>query len=157
MAESRDEGQDPVQHPYFRGVIREGLRLSWANPTRLPRSVPPGGWAFKGFIFSPGTSVGVSAFQLHQDERVFKDALKFDPTRWLDPTETMLTNWMAFGKGMRSCIAQNLATVELNLATLSIVESDVLRRARPVQDRIEIKEWFNSRVNGEKILLEWDR
>ena len=95
-------------------------------------------------------------FQLHQDESVFPDAQRFDPERWLEPSEAMLTNYMPFGKGMRSCIAQNLAIAELNLATLKVVESDVMRRARTLQDRIQIKEWFNSRVNGEEILIEWD-
>lgn len=133
------------------------MRLSWANPTRLPRSVPTGGWQFKGHYFPTGTSVGVAAFQLHQDERVFPNATRFDPERWLEPNDAMLTNWMAFGKGMRTCIAQNLAQVELNMATLKVVEGDVLKGARPAQERIEVKEWFNSRVHGEQILIQWDR
>lgn len=46
---------------------------------------------------------------------------------------------------------------ELYMATERLVESDVLRGARACQEKIEIYEWFNSSVKGEKIELVWDR
>ncbi|KAL4784790.1 cytochrome P450 [Aspergillus varians] len=150
---------DPRSTPYLRAVIREGLRLSWANPIRLPRAVPAGGWTYKSHFFPPGTSVGVSAFQLHQDESVFPDPLEFRPERWLDPTDAMLTNFFAFGKGTRACIAQNLGLAELTLAIWRVADRDVLAGARVVGgegSKIEILEWFNSRVKGEEILVQWD-
>ncbi|KAL2827426.1 cytochrome P450 [Aspergillus cavernicola] len=146
---------DPLSNPYLRAVVREGLRLSWANPIRLPRSVPPGGWTYKAHHFPAGTSVGVASFQLHQDESVFPDAQEFKPERWLDPTDEMLNNFFAFGKGTRACIAQNLGLVEVTLAVLRVAQGDVLKGARVVSDRIEIQEWFNSKVRGEEILLQW--
>ncbi|KAL5000059.1 cytochrome P450 [Aspergillus recurvatus] len=141
---------DPVSTPYLRAVVREGLRLSWANPIRLPRSVPAGGWKYKSYFFPAGTSVGVSAWQLHQEENVFPEPLSFKPERWLEPnvTDDMLHNFFAFGKGTRACIAQNLGTAEVTLAIWKVVEGDVLRGAR-------ILEWFNSRVKGEEILVQW--
>ena len=148
-------GEDAANCVYLRGVVREGLRLSWANPTRLPRRVPSGGWKFKDYSFPADTSVGISAFQLHQNPTVFPEPQKFIPERWADPTDAMLTNFFAFGKGTRTCIAQSLATVELTQATLKAAQADVLRGAKVVQDRIEIKEWFNSRVDGEKILIQF--
>ncbi|KAL3473445.1 cytochrome P450 [Aspergillus californicus] len=148
---------DPLSNPYLRAVIREGLRLSWANPIRLPRSVPASGWTYKGYHFPPGTSVGVAAFQLHQDESVFPDAAEFKPERWLDnPTDEMLNNFFAFGKGARACIAQNLGQMEVTLAVLGVARADLLDGARVVEDKIEIQEWFNSRVRGEEILLRWE-
>lgn len=77
------------------------------------------------------------------------------PERWLNATDAMLTNFFAFGKGTRTCIAQNLAMTELTQATSRVAQADLLRGARAVQDRIEIKEWFNSRVKGEKILIQF--
>lgn len=65
--------------------------------------------------------------------------------------------WFAFGAGSRACIARNLAMMELFMATERLVESDVLRGARPCQEKVEIFEWFNSSVKGEKIELVWDR
>ncbi|KAL4763723.1 cytochrome P450 [Aspergillus foveolatus] len=131
---------DPLSTPYLRAVIREGLRLSWANPIRLPRSVPAGGWEYKSCFSPAGTSVGVSAWQLHQEESVFPNSLSFDPERWLESnvTDDMLNNFFAFGKGTRA----------LTLAIWKVVENDMLRGARILQ-------WFNSRVKGEEILVQW--
>ncbi|KAL2222194.1 cytochrome P450 [Thermoascus aurantiacus ATCC 26904] len=156
VLERKENGEDVSAGPYLRGVVREGLRLSWANPIRLPRVVPEGGWSFKGFYFPPGTNVGVSSWELHRDERVFPDADRFLPERWLDPTDEMLRNFFAFGKGSRACIAQNLGSAELALATQKVAEADALKGARALRDKIEIYEWFNSRVKDERIELVWD-
>ncbi|RAO73778.1 uncharacterized protein BHQ10_009790 [Talaromyces amestolkiae] len=147
------QNEDPSTGSYLRGVVREGLRLSWANPTRLPRQVPKGGWHFKGHFYPEGTSVGVAATQLHKDETVFPESDKFRPERWENPTEAMLTHFFAFGKGTRTCIAKNLATAELTLATLKMAQTDMLRGAEIVTERIEMTEWFNSRIKGEEILI----
>ncbi|KAL4867376.1 hypothetical protein BDV12DRAFT_171558 [Aspergillus spectabilis] len=155
--ETTTTAHDALAHPYLRAVIREGLRLSWANPIRLPRAVPQSGWTYKSHFFPPGTSVGLSTFQLHQDEHVFPDPLAFKPERWLDPTDEMLNNFFAFGKGTRACIAQNLALVELTLAIWKVAEKDALNGAKVVSDTIEIVEWFNSRVRGEEILVQWGK
>lgn len=149
------KGEDIAAGPYLRGVVREGLRLSWANPIRLPRLVPAGGWHYRDYFFPAGTSVGVAAFQLHQDEKVFPDAQRFLPERWLQPTDKMLTNFFAFGKGNRACIAQNLGTAELMLATAKVARVDLLKGATAVQSQINILEWFNSRVDGEEILIQF--
>ncbi|KAL4922507.1 cytochrome P450 [Aspergillus aurantiobrunneus] len=149
---------DPLSTPYLRAVVREGLRLAWANPIRLPRAVPAPGWTYNSYFFPPGTSVGVSAFQLHQDESVFPDPFEFKPERWLDPTDAMLTNFFAFGKGTRACIAQNLGQAEVTLAIWRVAEGDLLKGARVVggdSSKIEILEWFNSRVKGGEILVQW--
>ncbi|KAJ5893414.1 hypothetical protein N7495_005105 [Penicillium taxi] len=152
---SVSKGEDPAQCNYLRGVIREGLRLSWANPIRLPRVVPAVGWNYHQYYFPAGTNVGVASFQLHQDEAVFPNPLRFDPGRWLNPTDDMLNHFFAFGKGTRACIAQNLGFLEVTTAILKVAEADLLRGSRVIdQEKIQIKEWFNSRVEGEKILIQ---
>ncbi|KAL4888019.1 cytochrome P450 [Aspergillus ambiguus] len=156
LHDSAARHDDLTSCAYLRAVIREALRLSWANPIRLPRVVPPEGWTFKGFFFPAGTSVGVAAFQLHQNEAVFPDAQRFLPERWLQPTDAMLNDFFAFGKGTRACIAQNLGSAELTWATIKVVQADLLQGARIVDDEIRILEWFNSRVKGEKILIQFD-
>jgi cytochrome P450 len=133
--------------------VREGLRLSWANPTRLPREVPKGGWQFKGRFYPEGTSVGVSATQLHLDEAVYPEPQSFQPERWENATNAMLNNFFAFGKGARTCIAKNLAMAELTLVTLKIAQSNILQGAVITTERIEMKEWFNSRIKHEEILI----
>lgn len=68
----------------------------------------------------------------------------------------MLNNFFAFGKGTRACIAQNLGSAELTWATIKVVQADVLRGAKVVEDEIKILEWFNSRVKGEEILIHFE-
>lgn len=130
-----------------------------ANPTRLPHVVPRGVWDFKNLHIPAGTIVGCSAFELHYNAGAFPDPYSFQPERWLEGNVTPEANryWFAFGAGSRACIARNLAMMELFMATERLVESDVLRGARPCQEKVEIFEWFNSSVKGEKIELVWDR
>jgi cytochrome P450 len=141
--------------PYLRGVIREGLRLSMANPSRLPRIVPVNGWTFKGVFLPAGTIVSCTPFELHMNPYVFEDPNDFRPERWENPTNEMSRDSIWFGLGTRQCIARNLANLELFCAVQRLVEEDVLRGAQCCQEKIEILEWFNSKVKGEKIELLW--
>lgn len=145
--------------PYLSGVVKEGLRISMANPTRLPRLVPSSGWTFKDITISPGSIVGCSAYELHFNPIVFPDPDTFRPERWLEGSVTpeMLKHSFGFGAGSRACIARNLATTELYMATEKLAESGVLLGARPCQNKIEIYEWFNSSVKQEKIELVWEQ
>ncbi|EXJ69943.1 uncharacterized protein A1O5_07016 [Cladophialophora psammophila CBS 110553] len=156
-------GFDELQSlPYLRGVVKEGLRLSMANPSRLPRVVPKGGWTFKNnmsnntdYYFPAGTEVSCTPYSLHLNERVFRDPRSFVPERWLEPSDEMLRDAIPFGLGSRQCIARNLATVELFCAVARVVEANVLHGASTVKSSIDILEWFNSKVVGERIDLVW--
>lgn len=151
--------QDIQSLPYLSAVVREALRTSMANPTRLPRVVPPGGWAFKSTHVPAGSIVGCSAYELHYNSAAFPNPFEFRPERWLDANVTADANkhFFAFGAGSRACIARNLATTELYMATERLVESDILRGAVSCQDKVEIYEWFNSCVKGHKIELVWKK
>ena len=147
--------------PLLRNVIKEGLRISMANPSRLPRVVPgPQGWTFHSTTntttyFPPGTVVSCTPHSLHFNPSVFADAHTFRPERWTQPTEEMLRDAIPFGLGLRQCIARNLATVELFCAVERVVRADVLAGATTANDSIDILEWFNSKVVGERIDLVW--
>ena len=129
-----------------------------ANPTRLPHVVPVGGWKFKSTHIPAGSIVGCSAYELHYNSNAFPNPEGFQPERWLEANVTPEANkyWFAFGAGSRACIARNLAMTELYMATERLAESNVLRGARLCQDKVEIYEWFNSSVKGEKIELIWE-
>lgn len=145
--------------PYLRGVVREGLRLSMANPSRLPRVVPEDGWTFKSTRFPPGTEVSCTPYELHLNPDIFPDPLAFRPERWIEDTSSsreMDRDAIPFGLGSRQCIARNLATAELFLAVKAVAEIKELQGAKPVKDQIEILEWFNSHVVGGKIELQWN-
>ncbi|KAF1913176.1 cytochrome P450 [Ampelomyces quisqualis] len=151
------DAQDVQALPYLNAIVREALRISMANPTRLPHVVPVGGWTFRGIRFPAGSLVGCSGHELHFNSAVFPQPTKFVPERWLEATEEMSKNWFAFGAGSRACIARNLATLELQLATEKLARSNVLDGSKAVQEHVEIYEWFNSKVKGEKIELVWNR
>lgn len=128
-----------------------------ANPTRLPRVVAPGGLQIPGLPSIPqGTSVGLSAYTLHFNADVFPQPREFIPERWLEPTPEMLRDSIPFGIGPRQCIARTLATAELFWGVEALVRKDVLRGAQPVRKKIEIVEWFNSKVKDEKIEFVWE-
>ena len=147
---------DEIQSlPYLRGVIREGLRISMANPSRLPRVVPAEGWTFKKCYFPAGTEVSCTPYELHFNANTFDDPQQFKPERWLNPSEDMNRDAIPWGVGSRQCIARNLATMELVRAVQRLVEEDVLRGSTCCRDEVEILQWFNSKVVDEKIELEW--
>ena len=133
-----------------------------ANPTRLPRVVPPQGFNFtahdgKNFLIPAGTLVGLQIYSLHFNEKVFPEPFEFKPSRWMDnPTPEMQRDWIPFGLGQRQCIARNLATQELFLAVREIARANALEGAKAVGEKIEILEWFNSKVKGERIDLVWE-
>ena len=158
--ESRDPSYNPQSLRYLDGVVREGLRISMANPTRFPRVVPPQGFSFETreklhYEIPAGTLVGVQPFTVHLNPRVFPDPLAFKPERWLDATSEMQRDAFPFGLGSRQCIARNLATVELFLAVRAIARDNVLAGAEAVGEKIEMLEWFNSKIKGEKIEIAW--
>ena len=148
---------DPQTLPYLSAVIKEGLRIAKANPTRMPRIVGPGGLHVDGAPFIPaGARVGACTMRLHFNPEVFPNPDSFEPERWLQATEEMQRDSIPFGLGPRQCIARNLATAELLCAVRAIVEKDLLRGATPVREKIEIVEWFNSRVKPDgKIEVAW--
>lgn len=169
ILDNRSAAADVQTLPYFSSVIKEGLRLAMANPTRLSRIVSSSANGLKiklqeglllpssSIIIPAGTNVGISAYTLHFNPKVFPNPHDFLPERWLEPTPEMLRDSIAFGIGPRQCIARNLATAALFWAVEGLVKCDVLKDARPVikKDRIEIFEWFNARVKDRKVELVW--
>lgn len=147
---------DVQQLPYLHSVINEGFRLAPANAARLPRVVPSSGWHFDGHYFPPGTIVGIAPPQLFFNPDVYPDPTRFWPERWANASVEMKRDLVPFSVGIRRCIAKNLATAELYMAVEKIVESDILRGAKVVQDKVEVWEWFNVAVKGNKIELIWE-
>lgn len=177
--------------------MKETLRLSMANPTRLPRVVPKEGWLYvpsadfsfsaqasggaqkqdakrqkqqpiqrrQSYYLPAGTIVSVQIHTLHHNPAVFPAPYEFTPERWLDsdPASTrerldrMNRDHIPFSLGSRGCIARNLAMMELNMTCAAVLESGVLDGARAVGERIEILEWFNSKVRGERVEIEYAR
>ena len=161
---------DPQSLPYLRAIVKEGLRLGMANPTRLTRIVPPSGFRVgdnnASYFLPPGTVVGCAAYTLHHDEGVFPHPFEFHPERWLNEAQEedalgnllrqgMERNMMPFGAGLRACIGKNLAQCQLFEAVLAVGESQVLEGARTCQEKIELVQWFNGEIKGHRLEIEW--
>lgn len=163
-ARQSSDAQDGQQMPYLRAVIKEGLRLGMANPTRMTRVVPSKGLQVGDMHIPAGTVVGCAASVLHHDPAVFPDPFAFRPERWLDEQiggDTALRkphmerSLLMFGAGSRSCIGKNLAQQQIWESVKAVVKSNVLEGARTCQDKIELVEWFNAEIKDHRLDIQW--
>lgn len=148
---------NPQTLPYLDAVVREGLRLGQANPSRFPRSVPASGWSFTAsngstYFFPAGTVVGCQTGTLHFNADVFKDPTEFIPERWLDnPSADMQRDFIPFNLGARQCIARNMAQHELLLAFRMLARQNTLANAEIITKEFEVVQWFNSKTTTGRI------
>lgn len=162
----KDQAMDLQTLPLLCAVVNEGLRLGMANPARFTRIVPPGGLETGGLYIPSGTDVGLAPYVLHHNSQLFPEPFEFRPDRWLDggkenrtrserQKKEMERDLIPFGVGSRACLARNLATYILFVATKAIVESDVLEGARTCAKTIELREYFNVEIKNHKLEIEW--
>lgn len=52
--DSRPTAEELDSLPLLNACIKEGLRLTCPTRTRMPRTIPEGGWTFNGHHFPPG-------------------------------------------------------------------------------------------------------
>lgn len=150
--------------PFLRAVVKEGLRLGMANPTRLTRVVPASGSGLRvdDIVVPPGTVVGCAAYSLHHDPDVFPEPFDFRPERWLDEgmdrglrRANMERSMIPFGVGLRACIGKNLAMRQLYESVIAVIDSEVLEGAQTCEEKIEMIEWFNGDIKGHHVDIEW--
>ncbi|PCG98198.1 hypothetical protein PENOC_064490 [Penicillium occitanis (nom. inval.)] len=96
--------------PFFSACITEGLRMTNAVSTRIPRISPDKAIVYKDWIIPKG-----SLYLLHMNDEIFPDSARFNPQRWLDNPSLKTRYLMAFGRGSRQCLGINLANAELFL------------------------------------------
>ncbi|KAK0658473.1 cytochrome P450 monooxygenase aflU [Lasiodiplodia hormozganensis] len=101
------------QLPYLSACVLEGLRLGYGVVTRLARIAetetlvltddePQSPHRGKTWSIPPGTPVGMSAYHVHHDERVFVNSREYWPERWLD--EDGKRDRRLEGKGVRMLV-----------------------------------------------------
>ncbi|OCK89514.1 benzoate 4-monooxygenase cytochrome P450 [Cenococcum geophilum 1.58] len=98
---------------YLTGIVKEALRLSFGVVGRLPRVTPEPGASFNGYYIPPGTIVGMSSWMMHRNEKIFPDAMKFKPERWLDPADSrrLEKHMVPFGRGTRQSYCELYVTL----------------------------------------------
>lgn len=99
---------------YLSAVIKESLRFSHGIVHRQPRISQSTALMVDGHHIPAGSIVAFSTPAFHLSEKYFKDADRFVPERWLSPDAKELEhNLIAFPRGPRACIGQNLAWLEM--------------------------------------------
>ncbi|KAH6660958.1 cytochrome P450 monooxygenase-like protein [Truncatella angustata] len=114
---------DLEQRPYLWAVIHESLRMMPGVSHRSARIARDENLFYKSqdgnveWVIPKGTPIGMTSMLNHFDESLFPDPNEFRPERWLlpdgQPNHKLQKFLIAFGKGSRSCIGEQLAYCEL--------------------------------------------
>ncbi|CAG8984003.1 hypothetical protein HYALB_00009012 [Hymenoscyphus albidus] len=112
--------------PYLSAVIMEALRLSFGSVQRLPRVNRLGTLQYKDWKIPPSTPVGMDAYHMHMNEKIFPGPTEFRPDRWLGNPKgpgglrPLSAYMVAFSRGARNCLGLNLAWMELYVGLATI-------------------------------------
>lgn len=163
-------GPDLKSLTYLRACIDEAMRLCPPVPTGLKREVLAGGLVVDGEYFPAGCIMSVPLYVLHHSPEHFKNAFKFDPSRWLvrgsegslegegvtkEELKSQKAAYAPFSTGARACIARNLAMMELLIGAARALWLYDVRLAPGYEDvavgregEFDFKEQFIMRKNG---------
>lgn len=104
----------------LQAVIKEALRLYppvWALGRRTLTTATLG-----GYELPPGTQVFYSVYSVQRDPAIYDDPDDFRPDRWLDPGRKYpRTAFLPFGAGVRNCIGEHFAWIEISLALITVL------------------------------------
>ena len=112
--------------PYLTAILKESLRLGSGVLTRLGRVNPTSTEHYKSSSLPAGTTISMSLPLIHRDPSIFPEPLTFDPERWLggagpNATGPLDKYLVAFSRGSRACIGENLAWIEMRMILATIV------------------------------------
>ncbi|XP_042357753.1 steroid 17-alpha-hydroxylase/17,20 lyase [Plectropomus leopardus] len=104
--------------PYLEATIREVLRIRPVAPLLIPH-VALSDTSIGDFTVRKGTRVIINLWSLHHDEKEWKNPKLFDPGRFLNNEGTAViipsSSYLPFGAGVRVCLGEALAKMELFL------------------------------------------
>jgi cytochrome P450 len=113
--------EDFPRLPYLRAVMNEVLRLYPPAYILARETMEP--CELGGFDIHKGSTVVISQWIMHRDERYYDDPLAFRPERWLDGLQDRLPAgaYFPFSTGPRRCIGEGFALLEaaIVIATLA--------------------------------------
>ncbi|XP_072247608.1 steroid 17-alpha-hydroxylase/17,20 lyase-like isoform X1 [Leuresthes tenuis] len=104
--------------PYLEATIREVLRIRPVAPLLIPH-VALSDTSIGNFTVRKGTRVIINLWSLHHDEKEWNNPELFNPGRFLNNKGAGLTmpssSYLPFGAGIRVCLGEALAKMELFL------------------------------------------
>lgn len=121
---------------YLDRVLKESMRIY--PPVPSISRVNTEDFEYDGVTHKKGTTLQIHIFDVHRDPEVFPDPEKFDPDRFLPENCIGRNNfaYIAFSAGMRNCIGQKFALLELKVAFTKIIEKF---KILPVTKREEVR------------------
>ncbi|KAK5047567.1 hypothetical protein LTR84_006664 [Exophiala bonariae] len=130
--------------PYLHGVVLETLRLYSSIPASEPRIVPASGVTLLDRFIPASTVISAQPYSMHRQEEYFERNLEFVPERWNEPTASAKTAWMAFGKGTRGCIGQNIAMVTIKVAISHLYKTYETSKPTvlPASENMDFKDYY---------------
>jgi cytochrome P450 len=107
---------DQKRLPYLCATIQEVQRLANIIPINFQHTVTED-VSVAGYLIRKGTEVVGQTSSVHLDEKIFPDPDKFEPKRHLDGDGNFVKSdhVMPFSLGMRACMGESLAQMELFL------------------------------------------
>ena len=125
--------------PYTRAVIDECLRLYPPAWVVTRRSLEPD--VLSGHPIPDNSTLIMSPYAVHRDERWWPDAGRFDPHRFLGSDGAHLggqdasgpLTYFPFGAGPRLCIGRDMALVEAPIVMATLVRAIRVRPVRPAR------------------------
>jgi cytochrome P450 len=114
---------EKVKHlPYLRACLDEAMRMYPPSTFGLPRRTPPEGAPIMGDYVAGETSVSISAYVAHRDEKVFPEPEEYRPERWLgEDARELQAAFLTFSAGARGCIGRNISYLEQTVLLASVV------------------------------------
>nr|BAA13253.1 Cytochrome P-450c17S [Oryzias latipes] len=104
--------------PFLEATIREVLRIRPVAPLLIPH-VALSDTSLGDFTVRKGTRVVINLWSLHHDEKEWTNPDLFNPGRFLSADGSSLTlpssSYLPFGAGLRVCLGEALAKMELFL------------------------------------------
>jgi cytochrome P450 len=106
--------------PLLDAVFQEAMRLYPPAPVLMRRTIAP--VTLGGMELGVGTTITIPVYVVHRHRRLWREPLKFDPSRFAAEAKATRHRcaYMPFGAGPRTCIGGTFAMVEgkTMLATL---------------------------------------
>ncbi|KAF9890911.1 hypothetical protein FE257_005487 [Aspergillus nanangensis] len=136
---------DLEKRSYLWAVIHEALRMMPGVSHRSARIAREEDLVYKSrdgsveWIIPRGTPIGMTSMINHWDKDLFPSPDEFIPERWLingQPNYKLQKMLIAFGKGSRSCVGENLAYCEVYLMA-AMMALRVIPRARLHETTLE--------------------
>ncbi|EGG12283.1 uncharacterized protein MELLADRAFT_123517 [Melampsora larici-populina 98AG31] len=133
---------------YLDACIKEAMRLQPPSPANIQRITPDEGMMIDGIFIPGGTKVRMSNWAMQRDSRYFESPESFWPERWIEtPSIANPHNPKAFFPfmiGPGTCVAKNLAMVEMRLVIAHILINYNLEFAPGFDDIGFEKSWTDA-------------